>query len=217
MTQFIFMFNRIFLECDIDCYMKPYTALSTGERRGAVECVPNASPLSNGRNKLLSFYTAKFGQIGTPGFVNAQQAFIQSLPPYALLVHVFHCNIGELVVDENGHIVGTGINVLPQSKLFRTSGIALGWWQMLEMLGGSDASREFAQMREMYAKCFLAVRARYREVEAVLRQMEKAGISCIRQNSMVERLRERLFLDLSGKALIDAIYRSFNCIRWIYV
>ncbi|KAH0785669.1 Phosphatidylinositol 3- and 4-kinase family protein [Histomonas meleagridis] len=227
--QFIDKFLRIFKEAGIKCYMKPYKVIATGNERGVIECITNAKSRHEiGKEfpkKLLSYYVYKYGQIGTSEFNKAQQNFILSMAPYSLLCYIFQIkdrHNANIMIDDDGHILhidfGFIFDITPAGGIEKAHFKLTN--EMVELMGGSTTAPEFKQFKQLYTQCFIAIRSRFDEIEAIAKLMVNAGFPCFTQNSFVN-LRKRLFLELRGADLLNAIGTTIkesleSKTTWIY-
>lgn len=152
MIHFITKLQRIFREAGLPASMRPYRAFSTGDQRGVVECIEKLAPIEavvlNGFDKKELWH------------------FVVSAAPYSLLCFLFGVKKVSVFVDENGYVVCKDFG-----GLFETWGKV----RMMEILGGGKDAPVFQEFVKLFVRCFLAVRERYEEINAILETMQRLG------------------------------------------
>lgn len=120
-TQLISVFNQIFHMEEVECWLKPYEIVSTGNNMGVIECVPNSVSLDYLKRKAKNFSTLRqfFEQyFGNPNkdskiplnieFKKAINNFIKSLAGYSLVCYFLQIkdrHNGNILIDDQGHII----------------------------------------------------------------------------------------------------------------
>lgn len=217
MIQLIDRIYRIVIDSGIDCWLLPYHIYATGDQRGVIECIQNAKSRheigENTNCSLLKYFIEAYGQVGTPEFEKAQHNFIKSMAPYSLICYLFQVkdrHNANIMLDNEGHIIhidfGFIFDISPGGNMkFEKAPFKLNN-EMIELMGelGTN-SPGFIHFAQMFGQCFLAVRSRIDEIEAIAYLMKDAGLPCFKADSF-KRLRERLFLDRTGIDIQESIY-----------
>ncbi|OHT10348.1 Phosphatidylinositol 3- and 4-kinase family protein [Tritrichomonas foetus] len=216
MIQLIDRIYTIILESGIDCFLLPYRIYATGDNRGVIECIQNAKSRHDlgelTKSSLLKYFIAAYGQPGTPDFERAQYNFIKSMAPYSLICYLFQVkdrHNANIMIDDEGHVIhidfgfifeiSPGGNMKFEKAPFKLSN------EMVELMGGSITAPPFIRFSELFAQCFVAIRSRIDEIEAIAYLMKDAGLTCFKNDSF-KKLRERFFLDKPGVDLQESVH-----------
>lgn len=205
MIQLIDKFKRIFNDAGIKCYLLPYRVFATGQERGVIECITHAKSRHEigemTKEDLLTYFIHTYGQVGTEAFNKAQDNFIQSMAPYSLICYLFQIkdrHNANIMIDDEGHVIhidfGFIFDISPGNNLnFERAPFKLTQ-EMVNLMGGSKDAKPFNEFVKLFTKCFIAVRARYDEIEAIASLMVNAGFPCFRKDCFI-RLRQRFYMD----------------------
>ena len=205
MIQIIDRFQHIFDEAGIDCFLLPYRVLSTGQNRGVIECIQNAKSRHEigvaTKMDLQQTFRARYGQIGSAEYKKAQMNFIKSMAPYSLICYLFQVkdrHNANIMIDEEGHIMhidfGFIFDISPGGNMkFERAPFKLTN-EMVALMGGDTKSYPFRHFTDLLTRCFIAVRERYDELEAIGLLLKDAGMNCFKQESF-KRLRDRFLMD----------------------
>ena len=215
MIQFIDVFKGIFEEAGIDSYLLPYRVFATGKDRGVIECIEHAKSrhdIGRAANEdLLSYYIHHYGPVESKPFKKAQDNFVKSMAPYSLLCYLFQVkdrHNANIMIDEEGHVIhidfGFIFEISPGGNLkFERAPFKLTK-EMIGLMGGDRNAEPFKKFEQLLVKCFLAVRSRHEEIEAMADLMRNAGFPCFRADS-IQKLQERLCLTTNPKGVVAKV------------
>lgn len=221
MIQLINKMKSIFDDAGIDCFLLSYNIFATGPKRGVIEVIKNAKSRHEigvlTKLPLIGYFQAQYGEVGSPAFRTAQRNFIKSLAPYSLFCYLFQVkdrHNANIMLDADGHIIhidfGFVFDISPGGNMkFEKAPFKLNN-EMIQLMGGSKTAPPFIKFQKLFVKCFLALRSRFEEIQAIAYLMKDAGFNCFRHDSFY-RLRERFFLDKSDTELqscIDSLISS---------
>ncbi|OHT09220.1 Phosphatidylinositol 3- and 4-kinase family protein [Tritrichomonas foetus] len=213
--QLIDKFKRIFIDAGIDCYVLPYRVFATGQERGVIECISHAKSrhdLGVQKNEdLLSYFIHTYGQVGTEAFNRAQENFVKSMAPYSLICYLFQIkdrHNANIMIDEDGHVIhidfGFIFDISPGGNLkFERAPFKLTQ-EMVNLMGGSREAKPFRNFIKLFTKCFIAVRARYEEIEAIASLMLNANFPCFKKNAF-QRLKQRFMIEIPPSEISKGI------------
>ena len=220
MIQVIDRFQHIFEDAGIDCFLLPYRVLSTGQNRGVIECIQNARSRHEigvaAKMDLQQTFRTRYGQIGSTEYKKAQMNFIKSMAPYSLICYLFQVkdrHNANIMIDEDGHIMhidfGFIFDISPGGNMkFERAPFKLTN-EMVTLMGGDTKSYPFRHFTDLLARCFIAVRERYDELEAIGSLLKVSGMNCFKQDSF-NRLRERFLMDKPDSEIQNYVEKLVN-------
>jgi phosphatidylinositol 4-kinase B len=98
-------------------WLRPYEILATGPGCGILEFLPDTLSIDylkrkmiekGGSGSLSEYFEVNFGKIGTPGYVQAQKNFADSLAAYSLVSYILQLrdrHNGNILINKEGHLV----------------------------------------------------------------------------------------------------------------
>lgn len=91
--QLIRAFHDVFREAQLPLWLRPYQVLVTSNRTALIEMIPNAPSIHSLKARSppgtsLRAHMAAEHVAGSPGFLRAQRAFVESLAAYSLVCYI---------------------------------------------------------------------------------------------------------------------------------
>lgn len=212
-VEFLNIYKGILNEAGLDAFVCGYHVYAVGKNQSIIEHInaPSRHELGLAASEdLLSYYINKYGQVGTPEFIKAQNNFINSMAPYSIFCYIFQIknrHNANILIDEEGHIIHVNFTYAfdlstgnmkferPPFKLTK---------EMISLMGGSKDAPAFQKYVQLMLQCFMAVRTRHHEIESLASLMVNAGFPCFKSDS-IKKLRQRFFLDKEPKDMLGVI------------
>lgn len=193
--QLIEVCSKIFIEHDVDVWVKNMRILVTGETSGLIETITNAVSLhslkrsltlasiaagTNPKKRIATLqdhYTKTFGATDSPAYAKAIECFVRSLAAYSIVSYVLQLkdrHNGNILIDSEGHVVhidfGFMLSNSPGNMGFEAAPFKLTF-EYVELLGGVDGE-PFTRFKELMKDAFQALR---REAERIVTLVELMG------------------------------------------
>ncbi|KAK4961471.1 Phosphatidylinositol 4-kinase pik1alpha (PI4-kinase)(PtdIns-4-kinase) [Elasticomyces elasticus] len=193
--QLISVCSKIWVEHDVNVWVKHMRILVTGEASGLIETITDAVSLhslkrsltlasitagANPRKRfatLQDHYTKTFGASDSPAFQSAIDCFVRSLAAYSVISYVLQLkdrHNGNILIDSHGHVVhidfGFMLSNSPGNMGFEAAPFKLPL-EYVELLGGLD-SPAFSKFKDLMKDAFQALR---REAERIVTLVELMG------------------------------------------
>lgn len=227
--QLIAVCSKIWVEHDVDVWVKNMRILVTGESSGLIETITNAVSLhslkrsltlasiaagTNPRKRIATLqdhYAKTFGATDSPAYTKATDNFAQSLAAYSIISYVLQLkdrHNGNILIDSDGHAIhidfGFMLSNSPGNMGFEAAPFKLTL-EYVELLGGVEGAA-FVKFKDLMKDAFQALR---REAERIVTLVELMGRESKMPaygsglTSVVAALRARFVLEKSKEEARD--------------
>lgn len=221
--QLIRICAKIWEEAKVPVWVKQMRILVTGESSGLIETITNGVSLHSlkrsltlatiaaGTNPRKRFMTLKdhfvktFGEVDTPGYRAASDAFMRSLVAYSMITYILQLkdrHNGNVLIDNQGHIIhidfGFMLSNSPGSVGFEAAPFKLTQ-EYVDVLGGLG-SPGFEAFKSLSKQAFQALRKSAENIIMVVELMSKESkMACFTYGALqtTSLLRQRFMLHLS--------------------
>lgn len=199
--QIIEFCKGVFEKQRLDVFLFPYKVIATHPNEGIIEVVPNSQSRDQLGKKsdgnLFNWFVTKYGAPNSPAFQSARDCFIRSMAAYSVVSYILQVkdrHNGNILVDNDGHLIhidfGFLFDISPGGDLkFERSPFKLTQ-EMVDIMGGSVETEQFAWLMELATKCFLVLREHQEEILTMVELMLGMRFPCFKPHTM-EHLRER--------------------------
>lgn len=222
-SQLINLFNQIFRVEKVNCWVKPYEVISTGQDVGVIECVNYAMSLDSLKKKMKSsnlkeFFVNYFGGLKniqqsqqTKRYKNAVNSFIESLAGNCLVSYFLQIkdrHNGNILLDNEGHLIhidfGFIFTIAPGKGFeFEKAPFKLTN-EFVQVMDGADSSY-FEKFRKLLWKGFVACNKHAERIIILVEMMlfgHGESLPCFKKSDYVlEEIRKRFypFENIKGK------------------
>lgn len=169
-------------------------------------------------NNLYEWFRAQYGGEDSVAFQRAQDAFIQSLAGYSLILYLLQIkdrHNGNVMIDRDGHMIhidfGFIFDITPGGIKFELSPFKLTS-EMIQIMGGRE-SKQYRRFVELCIRAFLVSRPYAEPIIQMVRLMLHSGLPCFKGEATIERLRKRFQLDLNEKQAASFMLGLVNSAR----
>ncbi len=207
--QIIDFCKRLFDKQHLDVFLFPYKVIATHPNEGIIEVVPNSQSRDQLGKKsdgnLYHWFLTKYGAPDSPAFQSARDCFIRSMAAYSVVSYILQVkdrHNGNILVDNEGHLIhidfGFLFDISPGGDLrFERSPFKLTQ-EMVDIMGGSVETEQFAWLMELATKCFLVLRENQEEILTMVELMLGMKFPCFKSHT-IENLRARFKPELNAR------------------
>lgn len=224
--QLIRLCAKIWEDAALPVWVKQMKILVTGESSGLIETIANGvslhslkrsltlSTIAAGTNPRKRIATLKdhfirtFGEVDSPGYRAAADAFMRSLAAYSIISYVLQLkdrHNGNILIDNAGHIVhidfGFMLSNSPGSVGFEAAPFKLTQ-DYVDVLGGVGSSN-FDGFKALCKQAFLALRKSADNILSVVEMMGKESkMACFASGGpgyATASLRQRFVLQMGNR------------------
>ena len=224
-VQLLCRFSVLFMQCRIDCYVRPYKVLALSHSTGIIECIPNTTSRSDigklTEGGLMSYFIKKFS--GDGPLYQARLCFAKSMAAYSAISYILSIkdrHNGNLLLDDQGHIIhidfGYIFEISPGGSInFETSPFKLTV-DMLQVLGDPAYAKSYtnSDIYQTYLKttiqCFMAISDNASELIRHVESLMHHDFTCFNKEKSIQNLKERLGLHLPSIDRISYFHKLIN-------
>ena len=222
--QIIEFCKKIFDAQHLDVFLFPYKVIATHPNEGIIEVVPNSQSRDQLGKKsdgnLYKWFLSRYGSPNCESFQKARDAFIRSMAAYSVVSYILQVkdrHNGNILVDNDGHVIhidfGFLFDISPGGDLkFERSPFKLTQ-EMVDILGGTLETEQFAWMMELSTKSFLVMREHMDEILVLVELMFNSGFPCFKEHSM-ENLRKRFVPEMDVVQACEYFTRDVIFASW---
>ncbi|GJD08326.1 Phosphatidylinositol 4-kinase [Galdieria sulphuraria] len=208
-VQLIAQFRNIFVEEDLELWVRPFTVVCLSADSGLVETLPDAVSLHALKKRtpnfvtLLDYFERVYGGKDSKRFRRAQRNFVESMAGYSLVCYLLQIkdrHNGNIMLDSQGRVIhidfGFMLGNSPGSIRFESAPFKLTA-EFVDVMGGTH-SEAFQYFRELMVQGFLAARKHHEKLTTLVEIMiEGTKIPCMHGgHSVLESFRQRFCLGL---------------------
>ncbi|TDG45128.1 hypothetical protein AWZ03_008466 [Drosophila navojoa] len=212
-TQLLQMFKIIWLEENVDLWVRPYKIICLSNDSGLIEPILNTVSLhqikKNSNKSLRDYFIGEYGAVTGETFCQAQKNFVQSCAAYCLISYLLQVkdrHNGNILLHSDGHIIhidfGFILSISPKNLGFEQSPFKLTH-EFVEVMGGTD-SEHWREFKRLLLVGMMSVRKHMdRIINLVEIMRSNAHLPCFKNgcSGTVQNLRKRFHMNLTEQEM----------------
>ncbi|XP_017857736.1 PREDICTED: phosphatidylinositol 4-kinase beta-like [Drosophila arizonae] len=212
-TQLLQMFKIIWLEENVDLWVRPYKIICLSNDSGLIEPILNTVSLhqikKNSNKSLRDYFIGEYGAATGERFCQAQKNFVQSCAAYCLISYLLQVkdrHNGNILLHSDGHIIhidfGFILSISPKNLGFEQSPFKLTH-EFVDVMGGTD-SEHWREFNRLLLVGMMSVRKHMdRIINLVEIMRSNAHLPCFKNgcSGTVQNLRKRFHMNLTEQEM----------------
>ncbi|XP_060657729.1 platelet binding protein GspB isoform X2 [Drosophila nasuta] len=212
-TQLLQMFKIIWLEEQVDLWVRPYKIICLSNDSGLIEPILNTVSLhqikKNSNKSLRDYFIDEYGTPTGESFRRAQKNFVQSCAAYCLISYLLQVkdrHNGNILFHSDGHIIhidfGFILSISPKNLGFEQSPFKLTH-EFVDVMGGTSSEH----WREFNRLLLVGMMSARKHMDRIINFVEimrsNAQLPCFKNgcSGTVQNLRKRFHMNLTEQEM----------------
>lgn len=212
-TQLLQMFKIIWLEEQVDLWVRPYKIICLSNDSGLIEPILNTVSLhqikKNSNKSLRDYFIDEYGTPTGESFRRAQKNFVQSCAAYCLISYLLQVkdrHNGNILFHSDGHIIhidfGFILSISPKNLGFEQSPFKLTH-EFVDVMGGTSSEH----WREFNRLLLVGMMSARKHMDRIINFVEimrsNAHLPCFKNgcSGTVQNLRKRFHMNLTEQEM----------------
>ncbi|KAH8301905.1 hypothetical protein KR044_000498 [Drosophila immigrans] len=212
-TQLLEMFKIIWLEEQVDLWVRPYKIICLSNDSGLIEPILNTVSLhqikKNSNKSLRDYFIDEYGTPTGESFRRAQKNFVQSCAAYCLISYLLQVkdrHNGNILFHSDGHIIhidfGFILSISPKNLGFEQSPFKLTH-EFVDVMGGTSSEH----WREFNRLLLVGMMSARKHMDRIINFVEimrsNAQLPCFKNgcSGTVQNLRKRFHMNLTEQEM----------------
>ncbi|KAH8365482.1 hypothetical protein KR093_001262 [Drosophila rubida] len=212
-TQLLQMFKIIWLEEQVDLWVRPYKIICLSNDSGLIEPILNTVSLhqikKNSNKSLRDYFIDEYGTPTGDSFRRAQKNFVQSCAAYCLISYLLQVkdrHNGNILFHSDGHIIhidfGFILSISPKNLGFEQSPFKLTH-EFVDVMGGTSSEH----WREFNRLLLVGMMSARKHMDRIINFVEimrsNAQLPCFKNgcSGTVQNLRKRFHMNLTEQEM----------------
>ncbi|KAG8961256.1 Phosphatidylinositol 4-kinase pik1alpha (PI4-kinase)(PtdIns-4-kinase) [Tulasnella sp. 419] len=227
-VQLIQLFEKIWKEEQVGCWVRYFRILVTGNNSGLVETITDSVSIHSIKKTeyakrlaqgdftpvtLFDHFVSTYGDPSSAKFVRAQRNFAKSLAAYSIITYLLQIkdrHNGNILLDRDGHLVhidfGFMLSNSPGNMGFEAAPFKLPL-EYVEVLGGLE-SEHWKEFKKLFLQGFEAARKHCDSIITLVELMQKdSTLPCFAAfgELTAQQLRDRFQPNLKNSSVADFV------------